>query len=193
MTFGRDPAVFQYFPGRGVQVHALATAGQANALAVPCLRVADAREAAGAARAARFASRAARRQRAARAAAARAGVARAPARGMPAADAARAGWTGWSALSSRRGGFRAWEYLFAYGGGTAPWVSAMTQATAAQALARGAVALGGAAYRTCGAGRARRVRGRRRRSAWRPCGRGGSSSMYSFAPACGSSTATCSR
>ena len=36
MTFGRDPAVFQYFPGRGVQFHALGTAGVANALAKPC-------------------------------------------------------------------------------------------------------------------------------------------------------------
>ncbi len=36
MTFGRDPAVFQYFPGRGIQFHPLATAGKANALADDC-------------------------------------------------------------------------------------------------------------------------------------------------------------
>jgi hypothetical protein len=41
------------------------------------------------------------------------------------------------ALGSDRAGFLGWEYLFGFGGGTPPWVSAMTQATGAQALARG--------------------------------------------------------
>jgi hypothetical protein len=49
-------------------------------------------------------------------------------------------------LSSLRGGFRAWESLYDYGGGTAPWISGMTQGTVAQALARGAVALGDPSY-----------------------------------------------
>ena len=40
-------------------------------------------------------------------------------------------------LSSWRSGFRAWEYDFSYAGSQPLWVSAMTQATAAQALARG--------------------------------------------------------
>ena len=40
------------------------------------------------------------------------------------------------ALGSSRGGFLAWEYRFGFGGGSPPWVSAITQATAAQALAR---------------------------------------------------------
>lgn len=44
-------------------------------------------------------------------------------------------------VSSRRGGFVAWESLYRYGGGTPPWISAMTQGTAIQALARGARAL----------------------------------------------------
>ena len=42
LTFGRDPAVFQYFPGHGVQFHALATAGRANAIATPCLAASNA-------------------------------------------------------------------------------------------------------------------------------------------------------
>ncbi len=45
------------------------------------------------------------------------------------------------AISSRRDGFVAWESLYRYGGGTPPWISAMTQGTAIQALARGARAL----------------------------------------------------
>jgi hypothetical protein len=50
------------------------------------------------------------------------------------------------ALSSERGGFLAWEYLFAFGTGAPPWISGMTQATAAQALARGRSVLGDARY-----------------------------------------------
>ncbi|CAA9517276.1 MAG: hypothetical protein AVDCRST_MAG67-3131, partial [uncultured Solirubrobacteraceae bacterium] len=46
------------------------------------------------------------------------------------------------ALGSERGGFLAWEYLIAFGSGAPPWISAMTQATGAQALARGRRALG---------------------------------------------------
>ena len=45
------------------------------------------------------------------------------------------------AVSTQRGGFLAWEHFFAFGSGTPPWISAMTQATGAQALARGARAL----------------------------------------------------
>jgi hypothetical protein len=36
--FGRDPAVFQYYPGRGLQLQALASWGRANGLAGACLR-----------------------------------------------------------------------------------------------------------------------------------------------------------
>jgi hypothetical protein len=60
------------------------------------------------------------------------------------------------AIGSERGGFLAWEYLFGFGRGTPPWISAMTQATGAQALARGRRALhdrryGAAARRALGA------------------------------------------
>ncbi|MBW3607790.1 MAG: D-glucuronyl C5-epimerase family protein [Actinobacteria bacterium] len=50
------------------------------------------------------------------------------------------------ALASERGGFLAWEHFFAFGSGSAPWISAMTQATGAQALARGRRALGDERY-----------------------------------------------
>ena len=46
------------------------------------------------------------------------------------------------ALGSERGGFLAWEYLVPFGSGAPPWISGMTQATAAQAFARGRRELG---------------------------------------------------
>ena len=46
------------------------------------------------------------------------------------------------ALGSGRGGFLAWESFFAFGGGAPPWISGMTQGTAVQALARGAIVFG---------------------------------------------------
>ena len=36
-TFGRDPAIFQYYPGRGLQLQPLACWGRANAIAGACL------------------------------------------------------------------------------------------------------------------------------------------------------------
>lgn len=88
------------------------------------------------------------------------------------------------ALGSRRGGFLAWEYLLPFGSGAPPWISAMTQATGAQALARGRRALGASGARYARA--ARRALGAfrrppplgvavRRGSGWRYA-------MYSFAP-----------
>jgi D-glucuronyl C5-epimerase C-terminus len=38
ITFGRDPAVFQYYPGHGMQLQPLASWGKANWLAGECLR-----------------------------------------------------------------------------------------------------------------------------------------------------------
>lgn len=86
------------------------------------------------------------------------------------------------ALGTERGGFLAWEYLIAFGSGTPPWISGMTQATGAQALARGRRALGDARF-----GRA----AKRALGAFdRPTplgvavanGRGRRYTMYSFAP-----------
>ena len=51
-------------------------------------------------------------------------------------------------LGSERAGFLAWEHLFSFGRGVPPWISGMTQATAAQALARGRRALRDRRYAT---------------------------------------------
>ncbi|MEY2514975.1 MAG: hypothetical protein QOJ89_2333 [bacterium] len=105
-------------------------------------------------------------------------------------------------LATRRGGFLAWEHFFAFGSGAPPWISAMTQATGAQALARGARALG-----ADGATRIRARAGSRARDSAQgaeyaravrsalgafdarpplgvavPTGRGVRYAMYSFAP-----------
>jgi hypothetical protein len=50
------------------------------------------------------------------------------------------------AIASRRGRFTSWEYWFEFGGGSPPWMSAMAQGTAIQALARASQLLGDPAY-----------------------------------------------
>ncbi len=45
-------------------------------------------------------------------------------------------------LAAQRGGGLAWEYYFHFDGGSPPWVSAMSQATALEALTRAAAAFG---------------------------------------------------
>jgi hypothetical protein len=50
------------------------------------------------------------------------------------------------AIASRRGRFTTWEYWFEFGGGSPPWMSAMAQGTAMQALARASVLLGDPSY-----------------------------------------------
>jgi hypothetical protein len=107
-TFGRDPAIFQYYPGHGMQLQPLASWGRANALAGACLKAIQTRS----------------RKHPCRKAALTASLDRL------------------AGLAATRSGYLAWEYYFAYGSGTPPWVSGMTQATAAQALARGYKALG---------------------------------------------------
>src|SRR6201999_1986274 len=102
-TFGRDPAIFQYYPGHGLQLQPLASWGRANAIAGACL---------------------------------------AALRSHTRKDRCRPGALSRSldrlaALGAQRDGYLAWEYYFAYGTGSPPWVSGMTQATAAQALSRG--------------------------------------------------------
>lgn len=101
VRFGRDPAVFQYFPGRGLAFHPLASFGPVNARARLCLE---------------------RRSRC-----------------HP--RALRHALDRLAGLAVRRSGFAAWEYLVSFGGGRPPWISAMAQATAIQALARGSKAL----------------------------------------------------
>ncbi len=50
-------------------------------------------------------------------------------------------------LAAPRGGFLAWEYYYAYAQGAPPWISGMAQATAVQALSRGARVLDRERYR----------------------------------------------
>lgn len=107
-TFGRDPTIFQYYPGHGLQVQPLASWGRANAIAGACL--------------------AALRSKTTKDTCRRAALTRSLDR--------------LASLGARRSGYLAWEYYFAYGTGAPPWVSGMTQATAAQALSRGYRALG---------------------------------------------------
>ena len=142
MTFGDDPLVFQYFPGRGVQLHPLATFGAANALAVPCLRERARRD------------RVRLRVAASRGFARRLGVERGQwklrrPKFRPSAcrqRRLRRTLDRLAAVAVRRGGFVAWEYAFSFGPGGAFWISAMTQGTAVQALARGGLALGEPRY-----------------------------------------------
>ena len=101
VTFARDPAIFQWYPGQGLQHHALAGFGRVNALAVRCHQQ--------------------------------------PGRCRP--RALRKTMDRLVELSSRRDGGFAWEGLFSFGGARPPWVSAMTQGTAVQALARAASVL----------------------------------------------------
>ena len=93
--------MFQYFPGRGLAFHPLASFGRVNARARLCLD-----------RRSRCHPRALRRS-----------------------------LDRLAGLAVRRSGFAAWEYRVPFGGGRPPWISAMAQATAIQALARGAKAL----------------------------------------------------
>ncbi|HYF24873.1 MAG TPA: D-glucuronyl C5-epimerase family protein [Baekduia sp.] len=109
-TFARDPLIWQYYPGRGWQLQALATAGRANALGGVC--------------------------------------ARERARGRPAQHGPRCRPAALGRIldrlvemSVRRGSFRAWEAMYGFGGARPGWISGMTQATAIQALVRGAAAL----------------------------------------------------
>ena len=106
-TFGDSPAVFQYVPGRGLQLHQLATWGVVNARLRTCLR----------------APRHCPRRRLARR-----------------LDAL-------VALAAPRGDFVAWEYYYPFAQGSPPWISGMAQATAVQALSRGARVLDRERYR----------------------------------------------
>jgi hypothetical protein len=88
-------------------------------------------------------------------------------------------------LAARRGGGLTWEYYFGFDGGAPPWTSAMSQATAIEALTRGYQAFGDSSYLDV-ARRALPIFGARP-----PVGvtvrtrRGNRYLLYSFAPAPG--------
>ena len=111
-TFGTDPAVFQYYPGRGMQLQQLASWGRVNARLGVCI---------------------APRKRAQRDLVAALGGG---SKGRCARRSLRRALDRLVSLGARRDRFVAWEYYFTFGGGTPPWISGMTQGTAVQALAR---------------------------------------------------------
>jgi hypothetical protein len=113
-TFGRDPAIFQYYPGRGMQLQPLASWGRVNARLGVCIQP---------------------RKRKQRDLVAALGGG---SKGRCAKAALRRAVDRLAALAARRHRFVAWEYYFSFGGGTPPWISGMTQGTAIQALARAA-------------------------------------------------------
>jgi hypothetical protein len=115
VSFRGSELLFQYFPGRGLQLHPLANFKKANLLHGACGRRGRAQPVCGA-----------------RPPGPRPGTPCRPGRLRRLLDEL-------SALAVRRGGgFVAWEYLFHFGGGSPPWMSAMAQAVAITALGRGA-------------------------------------------------------
>jgi hypothetical protein len=111
-TFGDDAAVFQYYPGRGMQLQQLASWGRVNARLGVCI--------------------APRKREQRDLIAAMGGGSKGPC----AKAALRRALDRLVALGAQRDRFVAWEYYFSFGGGTPPWISGMTQGTAIQALAR---------------------------------------------------------
>ena len=111
-TFAGDPVVFQYYPGRGMQLQQLATWGRVNAKLGLCIRP--------------------RKRKQQDLIAALGGGSK----GACARRSLRRSLDRLVALGAQRDRFVAWEYYFSFGGGTPPWISGMTQGTAIQALAR---------------------------------------------------------
>jgi hypothetical protein len=111
-TFGTDPAIFQYYPGRGMQLQQLASWGRVNGRLGVCIQP---------------------RKRAQRDLVAALGGG---SKGRCARRSLRRALDRLVSLGARRDRFVAWEYYFSFGGGTPPWISGMTQGTAVQALAR---------------------------------------------------------
>ncbi len=160
ITFRGSELLFQYFPGRGLQLHPLSNFKKANLLHGACTRSGRGRPVCGA-----------------RPPGPRRGTPCRPARLRRLLDEL-------SKLAVRRGrGFIAWEYLFDFGGGSPPWMSAMAQSTAIVALGRAARLLDRPEYNrvagaALGAFEARRPTGVRTRG---PLG-GTHYLQYSFAP-----------
>ena len=115
ITFRGSELLYQYFPGRGLQLHPLLNFKKANLLISACGSGGRSQPVCGA-----------------RPPGPRAGTPCRPERLRRLLDEL-------SGLAVRRGRkFIAWEYLFDFGGGSPPWMSGMAQATAITALARGA-------------------------------------------------------
>ena len=123
VSFRGSELLFQYFPGRGLQLHPLANFKKANLLHGACGQRGRGQPVCGA-----------------RPPGPRRGTPCRPGRLRRLLDEL-------SAIAVRRGDrFIAWEYLFHFGGGSPPWMSGMAQATAITALGRGAQLLNRADY-----------------------------------------------
>ncbi|MGH2841314.1 MAG: D-glucuronyl C5-epimerase family protein, partial [Solirubrobacteraceae bacterium] len=144
VTFGRDPVVFEYYPGRGLALQPLAGFGRASAMASLCL------------------------------------AAHTRYRCRP--HALRRLLERMLSLAADRGDFRAWEYYFSFAGGRVPWISAMTQATAAQALSRAARALDEPRYEQAALGALGALEARPPVGVGLRSGAGSHYVMYSFDP-----------
>ena len=125
IAFRGSELLFQYFPGRGLQLHPLSNFKKANLFLGACGGSGRGQPVCGA-----------------RPPGPKAGTPCRPERLRRLLDEL----SGLGVRRSRR--FIAWEYLFDFGGGSPPWMSGMAQATAITALARGARLLKQPAYNT---------------------------------------------
>jgi len=116
LTFRGSELLFQYFPGRGLQLHPLSNFKKANNLHGACRRGAGGGKPVCGARPP------------------------GPKPGTPCRpERLRRLLDELTRLAVRRGrGFIAWEYMFHFGGGSPPWMSGMAQATGIAAFGRGA-------------------------------------------------------
>ncbi len=115
ISFRGSELLYEYFPGRGLQLHPLSNFKKANLFISACGTGGSGKPVCGA-----------------QPPGPRAGTPCRPKRLRRLLDEL-------STLAVQRGrGFIAWEYQFAFGGGSPPWMSGMAQATALTALARGA-------------------------------------------------------
>lgn len=125
VTFRGSELLFQYFPGRGLQLHPLSNFKKANLLIGACGNSGRGQPVCGA-----------------RPPGPKPGTPCRPERLRRLLDEL-------SDLAVRRGRkFITWEYLFDFGGGSPPWMSGMAQATGITALARGARLLKRPEYET---------------------------------------------
>jgi len=125
VTFRGSELLFQYFPGRGLQIHPLSNFKKANLLHGACGRGGGTAKPVCGARPP------------------------GPRRGAPCRPGRlRKLLDEMSALGVKRGRFVAWEYLFEFGGGSPPWMSGMAQATGIVALGRASQLLDRPDYRT---------------------------------------------
>jgi hypothetical protein len=115
LTFRGSELLYEYFSGRGLQIHPLSNFKKANNLHGACSK----------------GGKPGKPVCGAKPPGPKAGTPCRPGRLRRLLDEL-------SGLAVRRGGFTAWEYNFEFGGGSPPWMSGMAQATGIVAFARAA-------------------------------------------------------